>query len=285
MAPLDVFIMDEAYRPSISEAMSVSGGGLVIVKFGGSVITNKDHLREFREDACRRLARELSAWNGDIVLVHGAGSFGHILAKRHRLHEGFRDESQLKQVALVQRDVRELNVRVLEALIDGDIRAVSVPPAAVASFRDGSVTRFDPAMFSKMMSLGLAPVTFGDVVPDESMRFSICSGDLMMQELARHLRPSAAIFCADVDGVFTSDPKQNDDAELISELDREAVQRMEQSESTRADVTGSIKGKLERMLAIAENCEKCIILNGDVPGRLESALRDEEPLSTKVLPG
>lgn len=263
----------------------MSGNNIVLVKLGGSVITDKGRLRTFREDACRRLAGELRAWDGVITLVHGAGSFGHILAKEHRLHEGFRDEGQLKQVALVQRDVRELNVRVLEALIDSGVRAVSVPPAATASFDRGSVARFDPALFDKMIGLGFAPVTFGDVVPDESMRFSICSGDLMMEELARHLKPKKAVFCADVDGVFTGDPKQDRNAELIPVLDREAICGMKGSESVSADVTGSIHGKLERMLAIAEHCEKCIILNGDVPGRLEGALRDEEMPSTTVLPG
>lgn len=256
----------------------------VLVKLGGSVITDKGRLRTFREEVCKRLAVELRVWNGTLVLVHGAGSFGHILARKHSLHEGFRDESQLKHVALVQRDVRELNVRVLEALIDGGVRAVSVPPASTASFDRGSVSDFDPALFDKVINLGLTPLTFGDVVPDESMRFSICSGDLMMDELARHFKPKKAIFCTDVDGVFSADPKKDRDAELISTLDKESVRRMKRSESVNADVTGSIRGKLERMLAIAQHCEKCIILNGDVPGRLESVLKGEETISTRVLP-
>ncbi len=263
----------------------MSGIDCVLVKLGGSVITDKAALRTFREDVCRRLARELSVWEGALVIVHGAGSFGHILAKEHRLHEGFRDESQLKQVALVQRDVRELNVRVLETLIDSGVRAVSVPPAATTSFDNGKVVDFNPALIDKTMGLGLTPVTFGDVVPDESMRFSICSGDLMMHELARHLKPRMALFCADVDGVFTSDPKKHEDARLVTALNREAIAGMKRDASVTADVTGSIHGKLEMMLAIAGHCEKCMILNGNVPGRLESALRGEEVPSTMVLSG
>ena len=256
-----------------------------MVKLGGSVITDKARLREFRRDACMRLAREMRSWEGALVVVHGAGSFGHILAKEHRLHEGYRDDSQLKQVAVVQRDVRELNVRVIEALIDNGVRGVSVPPSAVAAFDQGAVTAFDPSLFLKLMDLGLSPVTFGDVVPDNTMRFSICSGDLMMEELARHLRPRKAVFCADVDGVFSGDPKDDDGAELIAVLDRDTVGSMRLSPSARPDVTGSMHGKMERMLAIAEHCEKCIILNGDVPGRLEDALTGKETPSTTVLPG
>jgi isopentenyl phosphate kinase len=220
-----------------------------------------------------------------LIVVHGAGSFGHILAKEHRLHEGFLDESQLHPVAIVQRDVRELNTHVLEALIDNGIRAVSVPPAASASFDHKAVKRFDPSMFVKMMDLGFVPVTFGDVVPDESLRFSICSGDLMMAELARHFRPRLAVFCADVDGVFTADPKSDEQSELIPELKRETLEGLRRTESLNPDVTGGIFGKLERMLDIAAHCEKCIILNGDVPGRLEKALEGAEVPSTLVSPG
>jgi len=264
---------------------SMDRDGMILVKLGGSVITDKGTLRSFRADACRRLAREMRGMDGRLLIVHGAGSFGHILAEKHRLAEGYLDDSQLHPVAIVQRDVRELNTRVLEALIDEGTRAVSVPPASSASFDDRHVSRFEPSLFQRMIDLGLVPVTFGDVVPDKSLRFSICSGDLMMAELARHFRPRLAIFCADVDGVFTGDPKSDGGAVLLPELNREAVDSIRRTASVNPDVTGGIFGKLERMLDIASHCEKCMILNGDVPGRLEMALKDMRVPSTLVSPG
>ncbi|HIH00477.1 TPA: isopentenyl phosphate kinase family protein [Thermoplasmata archaeon] len=267
------------------EIVSAGRGEVVLVKLGGSVITDKSRLRTFREETCRRLGKEMSGRDGSLIVVHGAGSFGHIIAREHRLNEGYIDESQLHPVAIVQRDVRELNTRVLEALIDGGVRGVSIPPAASATFEGKAVKRFDSTLFEKMMSLGLVPVTFGDVVPDESLRFSICSGDLMMAELARRFRPRLAIFCADVDGVFTSDPRSDDGARLIPELGRTTLDGIRRTESVNPDVTGSIFGKLERMLDIASHCEKCMILNGDVPDRLRKALEGEEVPSTLVSPG
>jgi isopentenyl phosphate kinase len=50
------------------------------------------------------------------------------------------------------------------------------------------------------------------------------------------------------------------------------------------DVTGGMRGKLERMLAIASNCERCMIVNGNVAGRLESAIRGRDVVSTTVMP-
>lgn len=258
---------------------------MIIVKLGGSVITDKTRLRTFRKSACERLAAELSTCREEMIVVHGAGSFGHIEAKRHELHKGFRTDAQLEYVAAVQRDVRELNLKVIESLISKGVRAVSIPPAASAVFSRQEVKSFDRSPFARVLELGLTPVSFGDVVPDEVMGFSICSGDLVMMALAREFRPRLAVFCADVDGVFDADPKRTKDARLIEKLDRPALASMRRTEAAEADVTGSIYGKLERMLAMASHCEKCMIVNGNVPGRLERALRGDEVPSTVVVPG
>ena len=258
---------------------------MILVKLGGSVITDKSRLKTFRAAACARLAKELRPAKNSLVVVHGAGSFGHIEAKKHALHKGFKTKAQLTHVAAVQRDVRELDLKVLECLIDNDIRAVSVPPAAAATFSKGAVRSFDVEPFTRILDLGLSPVTFGDVVPDESMGFSICSGDLMMEALARELRPEMAVFCADVDGVFDSDPKKDRHAKLLPELDVASLRKLKRTTSANADVTGSMHGKLERMLAIAQHCEKCMIVNGNVPGRLEKALSGKRVVSTVVVPG
>ena len=257
---------------------------MILVKLGGSVITDKGRLKTFRRASCERLALELRRCR-DLAVVHGAGSFGHIEAKKHSLHKGMLDEAQMVHVAAVQRDVRELNLKVLEALISKGIKAVSIPPAASATFRNGIIRTFERDPFKNVLELGLSPVTFGDVVPDEAMGFSICSGDLMMEALAEEFEPSLVIFCADVDGVFDSDPKRSKKAKLINELDRSRFSELKHAEPRHADVTGSIYGKLERMLAIAEHCEKCMIVNGNVPGRLEKAVRGVKVVSTVVLPG
>jgi len=257
---------------------------MILVKLGGSVITDKSRLRTFKRSTCERLAREMSHARKELAIVHGAGSYGHIEAKKHELHKGFKKDSQMLHVAAVQRDVRELNLKVLEALISKGIRAVSIPPAASSTFKNGKMTSFEPDVFSRVLDLQLSPVTFGDVVPDEAMGFSICSGDLMMQSLSESFKPSLVVFCADVDGVFDKDPKRYKNASLLSELDRSSLHALRRSEPKLADVTGSIYGKLERMLAISKNCEKCMIVNGNVPGRLEKAVRGEKVLATVVLP-
>jgi isopentenyl phosphate kinase len=117
------------------------------------------------------------------------------------------------------------------------------------------------------------------------MGFSICSGDLIMEALAKAFRPELVVFCADVDGVFDRDPKRDPHARLYTKLDRTTLRGIGRTEATRADVTGSIHGKLERMLVIAQDCEKCMIVNGNVPGRLRNAIAGKQVKSTLVVPG
>src|SRR2546428_9277231 len=52
-----------------------------------------------------------------------------------------------------------------------------------------------------LLSSGLCPVTFGDV-SSYPRGFRILSGDTIMHELAKVLRPVRCVFALDVDGVY-----------------------------------------------------------------------------------
>ena len=257
---------------------------MILVKLGGSVITDKDKLRRFRRAACTRLCGELRPARGDLVLIHGAGSFGHILASRAKLQLGVPDGDlkKLRQVARVHSDVRDLNSRVLSCMSSKKLRGYSLPPHTVASFSNGAVTAFCPEKFETLLENDMVPVSFGDVVPDRKLNFSICSGDLLMLALAEHFEPSMAVFVADVDGVYDKDPKRYKSAKLVSEVSPDNIDSISAS-SRKNDVTGAMRKKLARMVEISEHCENTIILNGNVEGRLERALRGEKVVSTKVV--
>jgi len=257
---------------------------LIIVKLGGSVITDKDRLRRFRKAACTRLCGELRPARDDLILIHGAGSFGHILASRAKLNLGVPDGDlrKLRQVARIHGDVRDLNSKVLSCMSSKKLKGYSLPPHTVASFAGGEMTAFCPEKFEMLLDNEMIPVSFGDVVPDREMKFSICSGDVLMLALAKHFRPAMAVFVADVDGVFDKDPRKYKTAKLVREISPENIDSI--SAGTRKnDMTEAMKGKLARMVEIAEHCENTIILNGNAEGRLERALKGQKVLSTKVV--
>jgi isopentenyl phosphate kinase len=255
---------------------------MMLVKLGGSVITDKKKYRTLRRDALDRLAREIRLSGRQTMVVHGAGSFGHVIAAQHRIQHGFVDKGQIPGAAQVMEDVRELDLTVISALNRNGVPAVSLPPSAMVTMDRGEVVDIDLTVFRRYADLGLVPVTFGDVVLDRSKGFGICSGDLLMEALSKEFRPERIIFCADVDGVFTADPSHDPGATLIKTVDRAALDSLPRSESC-VDVTGSIFGKIECMMRIASHGGDAMVINGLVPGRLEAALRGEKVIGSKVV--
>ncbi|MFA5313234.1 MAG: isopentenyl phosphate kinase [Methanomassiliicoccales archaeon] len=254
---------------------------MILVKLGGSVITDKGHYRTFKEDAVRRLAREIVESGERTIIVHGAGSFGHVIAKKYALQNGMVSEDQVKGISQVTWDVRELDTLFIKALSDEGMEAVSIVPGSSAALREGKLCSLDVGKFSDYFALGVTPVTFGDVVLDEVRGIGICSGDQLMARLAEELRPKKVIFVTDVDGVFTCDPRLDGKAKLIKEIDREVLDNLPRSEWC-DDVTGSIFAKLEYMLGIASMTEEVMIINGNEPGRLKAALSGSDLICSRV---
>ena len=247
---------------------------MILVKLGGSVITDKQTYRTFKEETVRRLAKEIVGSGQKVVIVHGAGSFGHVIAKKYELHLGKRTEEQNKGFAQVSWDVRELDAMVLKALVSEGVDAVSLVPGSCSCLDAGKLVDLDVEKFRRYFELGLTPVSFGDVVLDRSRGFGICSGDQLMMRLAQEFRPDKVIFVTDVDGVFTCDPNTSDEAVLLDRIDRGTLSKLPRSERC-DDVTGSIFAKIEYMLEISNFTQENLIINGNVPGRLEAALRGE----------
>ena len=100
----------------------------IVVKFGGALITKKDEQSVARiaiiRDLCS-VVRSLTTDGVQVIIVHGAGSFGHLKAKRWRLNEGYIPnlshpndscESQVEAVHEVRQDMLRLNSIVVAAV-------------------------------------------------------------------------------------------------------------------------------------------------------------------------
>ena len=64
---------------------------MFVIKLGGSVITDKSMQNTFNEEVTFRLVSEIKDSQKQVIVVHGAGSFGHILAKKYDLHKGYKN--------------------------------------------------------------------------------------------------------------------------------------------------------------------------------------------------
>ncbi|UCE37068.1 MAG: isopentenyl phosphate kinase family protein [Thermoplasmata archaeon] len=258
------------------------GFRMFIIKFGGSVITDKKQKYTFERSTILRLISEIKEAQKRTLVVHGAGSFGHIMAKEYELHKGYKNEGQIQAAAGVQKDVKHLNLMVLDSFLEIGISAVSLAPSSFVINENGKIKSMDMGSFKRYFDMGFTPITFGDVVLDDAISFSICSGDQLMLELARTFLPEKAIFVADIDGIFSSAPQSDESPKLLPTIDEDIFLSIKKSDSHVDDVTGSIYGKLEIMFEIASLGLETIILNGRVENRLKEALQGKDIVCTKI---
>lgn len=250
---------------------------MIIIKLGGSVITGKSEYRTFEKDTVARLANEIKRSGKDVIIVHGAGSFGHIVAKENSLQDGYGDESQIPAAARVMCDTRELSAMVVEELLTAGIPAVSVPPGSCFVMENGKLVVENEEPVRRLRDLGIMPVMFGDVVTDRKTGFGIASGDQCMEILCEMFEPEGVVFVSDIDGLYDRDPKtstRSHRAHMFGEVTKEDL-TMVDGESSVADVTGGIRSKMEAMLRMTTPERDCILVNGSVPNRLYHLLNGE----------
>jgi len=156
--------------------------------------------------------------------------------------------------------VRRLNLKVMEALNDAGINAVSIPPFP---FLDDTFTE----KVRTALEEGLIPVTFGDVLIDGNV--SIVSGDYLMEMLSKEFGVGKAIFVTNVDGIYEI---PEDRKTLIGECTIEELEKVLFGENAGADVTSGMAGKVKSIKEIVHSGIEVDIINGRKPGRLQDAI-------------
>ncbi len=257
---------------------------MMILKLGGSLITNKSKRFSIRRDILRRVSREIGqAWRaniGRLVIVHGGGSFGHPVAKKYALQDGFKRKEQIPGVAHTRRAMSVLSSAVIDSLLAQGLPALTVQPSANVVCRSGRIKDINLQLIEGYLKLGLIPVLHGDVVLDEKMGFCILSGDQLVYYLSRHLKPEKAVLTVDVDGVFDKDPKRHRDAKLLPILSRGDLVGIDLGRG--GDATGGMRGKLLELLSLASEGVPSQIINASKSGRLRKALSGEGVIGTWV---
>jgi len=247
---------------------------LVIVKLGGSVITRKREVERVRPKVLARLAREVAAVRDRrVVLLHGAGSFGHPGAQRFGLArppaDGAKSAERARGAAIVAAEVRRLHLAVLREFVHAGASPMSVPMATHARNRAGEIVFLDPGPVASALEGGFLPVSFGDVIPDEAWGSSILSADTIAVALTPALRAERVVFVSDVEGILEGPPGRR--RSPVREVTSETVRALRPAEGT-PDVTGGIRGKATAMLAIAAAGADAGLISGLSDGAVTRAV-------------
>lgn len=258
--------------------------GLVVVKLGGSLITDKNKPFFFHSEVVSRLARELAEAyrEKDLVVLHGGGSYGHPVARQYRVSEGL-PKSSLKGLAETRYWMTVLNAKVTRALVDAGIPAVPMQTSAFTICEGGVIKRVFLEPLKALLSMRAVPLAYGDVVVDTVSGFSILSADVLAAELAIRLGAERLVYALAVDGVYTANPDAVSTARLLTELSADAVESVA-SGGTGIDVTGGMRLKLRCAARAAREGIEVVLGTGLREGNLVRMIVSGKGVCTRIVP-
>jgi len=224
---------------------------LFILKLGGSIITYKNHpTGKLRLKRLLEIVQEIKQakkrQDFNLILVNGAGSYGHPIAKKYNTANGIKTKVQLRGFCEIKHIVNYLSTQLNKIFLTAGLDVFSCQTSSLITQSKGKISLFNMAPIKQLLNLGLIPTLSGDVVTDTSWGGSICSGDAIAPYLAKKIETRKVLFASDVDGVFNQNPQKHKGAKLIPEINRRNFPKIIglAKESLCADVTGGMKGKL-----------------------------------------
>lgn len=257
----------------------------IILKIGGSVITDKNGELAARTDVINRLAEETKkAGVKNLIIVHGGGSFGHPTAQKYGIKEGLKDEAQKVGFAETHHVMTVLNGLVMDALVWHSIAAFSMAPSCCVITENGRIKLCDDVILETLLKMGITPVLYGDAVLDAKLGFTVLSGDQLVAYLARKFGASKIIIGVDTDGLCDADPKVEKNAKLYTRLTLGELEKVKSKlgGSTASDVTGGMLGKISELVPAVEQGIPVVMVNASKSNRVYKALMGEKVEGTVI---
>lgn len=250
------------------------------------MITYKDSSPpKINEANLSRIAKELKAHRGELIIVLGGGAHGHQAAHSY----GFADSKSPKELLLkgippIRHNMSTLASSVENSLNKEGIPAIVIPPFTFATLKKGLIHNFPTNIIRKSLDNGLVVITHGDVCFDEEHAASILSGDTIAVYLAKELNAKAILIGTDVDGVMDDNPKINPLAKHIPVINQENMGTIlsKTGPSTNTDVTGGMSKKVNELFEISRQNREIVIFNLTVPDRLQLLLQNESIICTRI---
>ena len=256
---------------------------LIFLKFGGSLITDKQRSRVPRLEVLERLSGEIAQALREhpeirLVLGNGAGSFGHLSAKKYGTRQGVHTPQEWRGFAEIWREAAALNTMVTDALHAAGLPAIAIHPSAAVTAADGKVLSWDLAPIQAALEAGILPVIHGDVIFDTRRGGTILSTEDLFDHLAVHLRPGRILLAGLEQGVWADYPACTT---LIPAITPDNIQSYLPAlgGSIAADVTGGMASKVLQSLELVREIPDLMVLifSGETPGAVERALGGASP--------
>jgi isopentenyl phosphate kinase len=257
----------------------------IILKIGGSAITDKTGDLAAKTEIINRLSEEIKRADLDnLIIVHGGVSFGHPTAAHYGIKDGYKEPTQKLGFAETHHIMTVLNGLVMDALIMHEVPAVSMAPSCCIITENGKIKTFDDSVTKSMMKMGFTPVMYGVVVLDDKMGFTVLSGDQLVAYLAIKYKAEKIVMGVDTDGLFDADPKTNPNAKPYKRLTLEELKKVQASigKAQGTDVTGGMAGKIAELIPAIEAGVHVTITGATKAQSIMRALVGKDVMGTEI---
>ena len=257
-----------------------------VLKIGGSVITDKRGELAAKTHEIDRLAEEIKIANTEnLIIIHGGGSFGHPVAEKYRIKEGYKEELQKIGFSETHHVMTVLNGLFMDSLVWHNVPAVSITPSSCIVTENGRIEQFEDAPVKALLKMGFTPVLYGDAVFDSKLGFTILSGDQLVSALALKFNAANIVIGIDEDGVFDADPKLDKSAKMFEHLTLGELKKLQGKlgKATACDVTGGMFGKVTELIPAIEQNIPVTIINATQSRNVCRVLQGEKVKGTTIM--
>lgn len=259
---------------------------IFLIKIGGALITFKDKAYTVDEENLDKIAKEiviLVRQGYQMIIGHGAGSFGHTAAKKYQTHLGILNKQSYRGISEVAYAASSLNQIFVKKLLDLGLNPLSFSPRSFILSKNNQVESvyIDPIL--EALKNKQIPIVFGDQLLDQDQGCTIYSTEKVLETLAKSLMDTnyqvqKIIHCSRVKGVL--DENKN----VIKQINSKNFQQIKQNlkKANGADVTGGILHKVEMSLEILKLGIESLIIDGVNVGKLSMAVANKPVVGTYI---
>ncbi len=244
----------------------------IVLKIGSSSLTHSNgRLNLMRVEKLVRVIADLHNEGRYVILV----SSGAIAAGAGKMGMDKKPEDKIKKQALAAIGQAEL-IKIYDKFFE----EYNLTVAQVLLTKDGieNTVRRRNAMntINELLEMGIIPViNENDTVSTDEIEFG--DNDSLSATVATLVKADLLIILSDIDGMFTSNPKENNSAKLISkvtELTDELEACIYENESSFG--TGGMTSKLLAAKHCIEHDVDMVITNGADPGIIHDLLAGKD---------
>ncbi|NCN45634.1 MAG: hypothetical protein COU63_03805 [Candidatus Pacebacteria bacterium CG10_big_fil_rev_8_21_14_0_10_36_11] len=261
---------------------------LILVKLGGSLITNKEIDASVKKEVLKDLISQIKKIRNDfpgiqLIIGHGQGSFAHVPAKKYETMSGFINENSRLGMAIVQDKAAQLNRLVVEEFLSQEIPAVTfaVSNTVITDNRNEKSNFF--ALLEEQLNQGLFPITYGDVLVDSKVGCTIWSTDIILNYLASKFIETGylidkVIHLTEVAGFL------DDDGQIIENIEQQNWPELKKflTKTRGVDVTGGMELKIEESLDLAKKHQVISYVIAGKDNNLYKLIAGENWVGTKI---